>query len=97
MEKIVIIMPTYKEKDNIGRMIPELFEKEFPKIKADMHLLVVNDLPAEGKKDDGTGDVVRKYMKSHKNLHILEAPKKGLGWAYIRGMKYARMSLMLTQ
>jgi len=82
-------MPTYKEKDNIGKMIHELFEKEFPEIKAEMHLLVVNDLPLGGGKDDGTGDAVREFTKKYKNLHILEDEKQGLGWAYIRGMKYA--------
>lgn len=94
MKKIVIIMPTYKEKDNIGKMIPELFDKEFPKIKnAQMNLLVVNDLPKGGGKDDGTGEVVKKYAKKHKNLHIIEHEKEGLGWAYIRGMKYAKEKL----
>lgn len=89
MDKVVIIMPTYKERENIDKMIPELFEDHFPNIDADMHLLIVNDLPSDGKPDDGTGDVVKKYMKKYKKLHVLEAPKQGLGWAYIRGMRYA--------
>lgn len=94
MSKVVIIMPTYKEKDNISKMIPELFEKQFPQIKkAEMHLLVVNDLPSDGSPDDGTGDTVKKYIKEHENLHILEDKKQGLGWAYIRGMKYAMEQL----
>jgi dolichol-phosphate mannosyltransferase len=92
--QVVIIMPTYKEAENIGKMIPELFEKEFPKIEsAKMHLLVVNDLPADGSEDDGTGQIVKNYMKKYKNLHILEGKKQGLGWAYIRGMKYAEKKL----
>ena len=87
-------MPTYNEAENIGRMIDELVGKEFPKIKgADMHLLVVNDLPSDGSSDDGTGDIVRKNMEKYKNLHILEDKKQGLGWAYIRGMKYAMSKL----
>ena len=66
-------MPTYNEADNISKMIPELVDKEFPKIKgADMHLLIVNDLPSDGSSDDGTGDIVRKNMEKYKNLHILE-------------------------
>ncbi len=85
-------MPTYKEAENISKMIPALFDNEFPKINADMHLLVVNDLTSEGK-DDGTGDIVRREMKKYKNLHLLESPKQGLGWAYIRGMKHAKDKL----
>lgn len=86
----MIVMPAYKEVENIGPMIDELFEKEFPQITgAEMHLLVVNDLPADGSPDDGTGETVRGKMEKHKNLHILEDKKQGLGWAYIRGFRYA--------
>lgn len=89
MEKIVIVMPTYKEAENIGDMIKALFEKEFRKIQnAQMHLLVVNDLDEKGK-DDGTGKIVKDYQKTHENLHLIEDKKQGLGWAYIRGFKYA--------
>ncbi len=95
MDKVVIIMPTYKEADNISKMIPALFEKEFPKITgAEMHLLVVNDLPSDSSPDDGTGEIVRKNMEKYPNLHILEAKKQGLGWAYIRGMKHAMEKLV---
>jgi len=91
--KVVIIMPTYKEADNIKKMIPALFSEYFPQIKkADMHLLVVNDLDNEGR-DDGTGEIVKKAAKKYKNLHIIEEKKQGLGWAYIRGMKYAQDKL----
>lgn len=86
---IVIIMPAYNEAENIGPMIEELFDKEFPQIKkADMHLLVVDDFSP-----DGTGDIVKKYQPKYPNLHLLQKPKEGLGWAYIRGMQYAMSQL----
>jgi dolichol-phosphate mannosyltransferase len=31
--KIVIILPTYNEKENIGKLIPLLIEEIFPQIK----------------------------------------------------------------
>jgi len=66
-------------------MIPTLFDEEFPKISgAEMHLLVVDD-----NSPDGTGKVVQENKSKYKNLHLLEGEKKGLGWAYIRGFKYA--------
>lgn len=78
-------MPSYNEKENIVKMIPELLEKEFPKIKdAEMHLLIVDD-----NSPDGTGEIVEKQAKRYKNLHLLRGKKQGLGWAYIRGFKYA--------
>src|SRR3972149_8690694 len=89
MDKVVIVMPSYNEAENIGRMIDELVDKEFPKIdSAEMHLLVVDD-----NSPDGTGNVVKRAMKSRQNLHLLQGMKKGLGWAYIRGMKYALAKL----
>lgn len=94
MDKVVIIMPTYKEAENIGKMIPELYENQFTKIRGvQMHLLIVNDLPLDGSGDDGTGKIVKDFMKKYKNLHIIEDKKQGLGWAYIRGMKYAKKEL----
>jgi len=85
MDKVVIIMPSYNEAKNIKRMIGVLFDEEFPKIKsAEMHLLVVDD-----NSPDGTGEIVKKAMKKHKNLHLVTGEKQGLGMAYVRGMKYA--------
>lgn len=78
-------MPAYNEAQNIALMIHELFVDQFPKIEdVQMHLLVVDD-----NSPDGTGDIVKELMKHHKNLHILQGEKQGLGWAYIRGFKYA--------
>lgn len=89
MDKVVIVMPTYNEAENIGRMIEELFEKEFPQIAgAEMHLLVVDD-----NSPDGTGKIVQEGQSKYKNLHLLTGEKEGLGWAYIRGMKYATEKL----
>jgi len=89
MDKVVIIMPSYNEAKNMGRMIKELFTIEFPKIqKAEMHLLVVDD-----NSPDGTGEIVKKAMEKHKNLHLVTGEKEGLGMAYIRGMKYAMKEL----
>ena len=89
MEKVVIVMPAYNEAQNIALMAHELFSKEFPKIDGvEMHLLVVDDFSP-----DGTGDMVKNLMKHHKNLHILQKEKEGLGWAYVRGMQYAMHKL----
>jgi dolichol-phosphate mannosyltransferase len=85
MKKVVIIMPSYNERENIQKMIPELVGKEFLKIKdTEMHLLIVDD-----NSPDGTGEIVKENMKKYKNLHLLEGEKQGLGMAYVRGMKYA--------
>lgn len=83
--KIVIISPTYNEHDNISKMIPLLEEEILPKIKHhDVRILVVDD-----KSPDGTADVVKSFMEKWKNIELLSGEKKGLGAAYVRGMRHA--------
>lgn len=86
---IVIVMPTYNEASCINEMIGVLMEKVFPEITAaTMHLLVVDD-----DSPDGTGRIVRDLALRYPNLHLLTGPKKGLGWAYVRGMRHAMSEL----
>lgn len=85
MANIVVIVPTYNERENIGGLIDILVGEEFPKVKNHkMYLLVVDDTSP-----DGTGRIVREKMKEYKNIHLLTGKKRGLGNAYIRGMKHA--------
>ena len=83
--KIVIVVPTYNEAKNIGRLI-EALDEEFGNIPShELNLLVV-----EGNSPDGTADVVREKMKKYKFVHLLmEEKKAGLGAAYVYGFKYA--------
>lgn len=83
--QIVIVMPAWNEEGNVKRMIEELTAKEFPKIKAEMHLLVVGN-----HSKDKTDEIVIESAKNYPNVHFIQqGDKPGLGWAYINGMKYA--------
>ena len=85
MDKVVIVMAAWNEAENIKRMIETLFNDVFPKINADMHLLI-----ADNNSTDGMTQIVEEEMKKRKNLHIVEqGDKKGLGNAYVVGFKYA--------
>ncbi|HUI46876.1 MAG TPA: glycosyltransferase family 2 protein [Nitrospirota bacterium] len=81
--KIVIILPTYNEKENISLMIDALL-KQFAQISHHMSILVVDD-----NSPDGTADVVRAARSKVPNVFLLTGEKRGLGAAYIRGMKHA--------
>lgn len=83
--KAVVIIPTYNEKENVQKIIPQVIEEVFPHITDhEMWVLIADD-----NSPDGTGDEVRTLMKKYKNLDIVEGPKHGLGAAYIRAMTYA--------
>ncbi len=78
--KSVIVIPTYNEADNIGRLIPLVLERD-PGIS----ILVVDD-----NSPDGTAAIVRARPEFGGRVHILERPQKaGLGSAYIAGFKWA--------
>jgi dolichol-phosphate mannosyltransferase len=78
-------MPTWNELGNIRDMIDALTEVEFPKINADMNLLVVDNHST-----DGTVEAVEEETKKHKNVFLIQQKGKGLGWAYVTGMNYAK-------
>ncbi len=76
----LIIIPTYNEIDNVGKMIDMVF-KLYPEIS----LLIIDD-----GSPDGTANFVKEKQKEHKNLFIIERKGKlGLGTAYITGFKWA--------
>lgn len=83
--KVVVIIPTYNEKENIKKLIPILEDEIFPQVKNhDMNILVADD-----NSPDKTADEVRELMKKWKNIDVNIGEKKGLGAAYVRAMSYA--------
>ena len=83
--KVVIILPTYDEKENIEQIIPILQDEVFPRIKNHtMSILVADD-----NSPDGTADAVRKFMKKWKNIDLSLGEKIGLGAALLRAMTFA--------
>ncbi len=86
MEKVVVIIPTYNEKENIILLI-DVLEDIFKSVpsKWDMHILVVDD-----SSPDGTGEIVKDKMQKFNNVHLFtNSSKVGLGGAYMKGMSYA--------
>jgi dolichol-phosphate mannosyltransferase len=86
---VVIVIPTYNEKENTEKMIDKLSEV-FDSIKD--HSLKL--LYVDGNSPDGTADVVRQKQKKYKWLELLvETKKEGLGMAYAKGMTHAMKNL----
>jgi dolichol-phosphate mannosyltransferase len=81
----IVIIPTYKEKENIRPIIEAVFA--LPK---NFHILIVDD-----NSPDGTGAIVESLQEFHNTaaetkLHLLKrSGKLGLGTAYISGFRFA--------
>ena len=81
MDKKLVIIPTYNEKENIADIIEAVFSLE-----GDFHVLVIDD-----GSPDGTAAIVKGLMPAaDTRLHLIErSGKLGLGTAYLTGFKWA--------
>ena len=83
--KIVVIIPTYNERETIVNLIDDL-EKEFKTMTHHQFGILIVD----GNSPDGTAKAVNQKKEIYKNINlIVEKKKRGLGMAYIEGMNYA--------
>lgn len=81
MSNKVVIIPTYKEKENIENIIRVVFNLPEP-----FDILIIDD-----NSPDGTAEIVKNLIKEFpERLHIIErSGKLGLGTAYITGFKWS--------
>lgn len=80
MSKILLIIPTYNERENIVALLAAIGSR-----LPDIHVLVVDD-----GSPDGTALSVRDWSLNNKNVFVLErAKKEGLGRAYVAGFEWA--------
>jgi len=77
----IVIIPTYKEKENIEKIIRKVFSLEVP-----FHILIIDD-----NSPDGTAEIVKSLISEFEGRLFLEQRqgKLGLGTAYIHGFKWA--------
>ena len=81
MDRKVVFIPTYNEKENIGKIIRAVMA-----LDSDYHILVIED-----GSPDRTADIVRNLQTEFDGrLFMIErSGKLGLGTAYITGFKWA--------
>ena len=78
MDKKLVIIPTYNEKENIADIITAVFS-----LPGGFHVLVIDD-----GSPDGTADIVKGM--ADERLHLIErSGKLGLGTAYLTGFRWA--------
>ena len=81
MDKKLVIIPTYNEKENIRDIIAAVFA-----LPGQFHVLVIDD-----GSPDGTAAIVKEIQASSpETLHMIErSGKLGLGTAYLTGFRWA--------
>jgi len=79
-ERILVVVPTYNERDNLPKMVARLLA-----LPDGVEILVVDD-----GSPDGTGKWVEETSSSEPRLHLLSrTAKNGLGRAYVAGFEWA--------
>ncbi len=79
VERPIVVVPTYNEADNIGRLVPQILAQD-PRLS----VLVVDD-----SSPDGTGDIVRGLADFGGRVQLLTREvKEGLGPAYRAGFAW---------
>ena len=81
MDRKVIIIPTYNEKENIENII-----RAVRALEGDYHVLIIDD-----GSPDGTAAIVKRLQNEFpEELHLIErSGKQGLGTAYMTGFKWS--------
>ncbi len=83
--RVVNLLPTYNEIDNIIPMLKALNKIAIHNKKYEFVTLVVDD-----NSPDGTGVVVKEFKSILRNpVYLLTGSKQGLGRAIVKGIKYA--------
>ena len=78
--KILIIIPTYNELENLPRLLTEVLSKD-----NNIDMLFIDD-----NSPDGTADFIENEEKNNNRIHLIKRQsKQGLGTAYIVGFKFA--------
>src|SRR5690606_2991569 len=78
-EPVLVIIPTYNERDNLAPLLRRLHEHV-----PDAGVLVVDD-----GSPDGTGDLADEIAADDEHVHVLHRTEKaGLGAAYIAGFRW---------
>ena len=82
--RVVVVTPTYDEKDSIADLIAAVLAEQERVPEYDLHILV-----ADGHSQDGTLEIVGKLAETNSRTHLLDVEERGIGVGLYRGFRYA--------
>ncbi len=78
--RMLVIIPTYIESENIERLVHDVFE-----CLPGTEILIIDD-----NSPDGTGEIADELAGKNQSIRVIHRPKKmGMGNAYNQGIRYA--------
>lgn len=84
MKKVVVVLPTYNESENIEDMLVLVLAQQ-KKIKNWELFVLVSDSHSP----DGTGDLVRRLENTNSHVELLDVEERGIGVGLLKGYEYA--------
>lgn len=83
---IMVVIPTFNERQNVELLLPHL-------LQLDIEGWLLTVCVVDDNSPDGTGDWSKQYLEAHSGSSVLvRTNERGLGSAYIAGMKHALKS-----
>lgn len=80
LQRALVVVPTYNERENLPRLVPMILEQD-PRLD----ILIIDDASP-----DGTGALADDLAAGEPRLHVMHRKGKlGLGTAYIAGFRWA--------
>ena len=79
LERALVIVPTYNERDNLPRLVPQILDQD-----RRLEVLIIDDASP-----DGTGEVADRLASESARVHTMHREGKlGLGTAYLAGFQW---------
>ena len=79
LERALVIVPTYNERDNLPRLVPQILDQDHR-----LEVLIIDDASP-----DGTGEVADRLASESARVHTMHREGKlGLGTAYLAGFQW---------
>ncbi len=83
-QRVVVVTPTYDERDNIADLITAVLAEQAQIPAFEVHVLVSDSCST-----DGTLDIVGQMAAADARIHLLNVQQRGIGIGLLRGFQYA--------
>ncbi|MBN1427052.1 MAG: glycosyltransferase [Anaerolineae bacterium] len=84
IRRVVIVIPTYNEKENASEIITAVLAEQKPDDVFDLHVLI-----ADSHSTDGTIRIVEDLAQTNPRIHLLDVQERGIGVGLYKGFCHA--------